>query len=535
VKDWGGDMKIRYFSAGLAIVMMGLLIGIEAPLFSRLVYAKSTVLEIPRKDFRVHSERVWQGDVVRLDVDVRGGNGDLYLLVDRVHFYIGTREERGAPTKILTTRIHEPSLITGSYSVTLTADLEGHLNIFFNNTLSPQPKTVTFTRVFERSTNVEYATLIIRNLSVLGGGLLLFIGLVMRSEEPERRFGSKTLRERFTFLERMTPRVTAIFLLLLALSTMGEAWYIVNQQSQIDQLKFRISSLQSQNAALSSSLSVLESNMSGVLGELESEISKMRLEYSQLENEHNNLKDEYDHLESNVEMLLDSKEELESQFGNYTANFKQLRNEVNSRLALDGNLSRFITPGDPALIERMLEITGGHENPQSLTELWEDYKALYDWTTASITYGADSPYPYLDTDPTSPVRWVEHSVRFPNETLSDGTGDCEDQAILLLSMMIAYNEPLAKWCISLQWEGGSHMAAAFPVKGRKLVILDPAVDYHTGTGSELSSKPVEEAIKDWISMWDSDSVFVRSVLNDKYYIVFDSTEEFLEWFHSTYE
>jgi hypothetical protein len=29
------------------------------------------------------------------------------------------------------------------------------------------PKTVTFTRVFERSTNMIYATLIIRNLSAL--------------------------------------------------------------------------------------------------------------------------------------------------------------------------------------------------------------------------------------------------------------------------------------------------------------------------------------------------------------------------------
>ncbi len=160
-------MKPRYLYAAIAILSAGLLISSQAPLLSRLLLTRTVVFEIPRRDFRLHVERVWRGDVVRLDIDVEGGDEDIYVYVERTHFYIAPRVEFGAPARVLTATVHDTSLISGSDSISLTIDLEGHLNIFINNTISPMPKTVTFTRVFERSTNMIYATLIIRNLSAL--------------------------------------------------------------------------------------------------------------------------------------------------------------------------------------------------------------------------------------------------------------------------------------------------------------------------------------------------------------------------------
>lgn len=171
-------MKLRYPSAGLAIILIGLIVAAEAPLLSQIFLTKKVVLEIPREDFRFRVERIWQGDVIRLDFDVQGGEEDLYILIERFHFYIGPRQEFGVPASIFTLTVLGPSLIKGSESLTYTADLEGHLNILFNNTVFTQPKTVTFTRIFKKSTNMVYATLIIRNLCLLAGGVLLLLGLL---------------------------------------------------------------------------------------------------------------------------------------------------------------------------------------------------------------------------------------------------------------------------------------------------------------------------------------------------------------------
>jgi hypothetical protein len=122
-------------------------------------------------------ERVWEGDVIRLEFQVRGGDEDIYLSVERTHFYIPPRIEFGAPARVLTATVHENSLISGLESIPLTIDLEGHLNIFINNTVSPMPKTVTYTRVFERSTNIIYATLIIRNLFALASFTFLILAV----------------------------------------------------------------------------------------------------------------------------------------------------------------------------------------------------------------------------------------------------------------------------------------------------------------------------------------------------------------------
>ncbi len=182
-------MKLRYISIGLAILAVGLVVAWQAPTISRLLLTKTDVLEIPRKDFRLLVERVWRGDVVRLDFDVQRGEGGLYLFVERVHFYIGPRQEFGDPAQIFTSTVHGPSRVDEFESVRLDIDLEGHLNILLNNTSSLYPKTVSFTRVFEKSTNVEYGTIIFRNMCILSGSVFLAAGFLQNYEEYKLRLG----------------------------------------------------------------------------------------------------------------------------------------------------------------------------------------------------------------------------------------------------------------------------------------------------------------------------------------------------------
>ena len=184
-------MKPRYIYAALAIFSAGLLISSQAPLLSRLLLTKTVIFEIPRRDFRLHVERVWRGDVVRLDFEVEGGDENIYVYVERTHFYIAPRVEYGAPARVLTATVHDSSLISGSDSIPLTIDLEGHLNIFINNTMASMPKTVTFTRVFERSTNMIYATLIIRNLLSLASFTFVLLGIAENYLEIRAWIGAR--------------------------------------------------------------------------------------------------------------------------------------------------------------------------------------------------------------------------------------------------------------------------------------------------------------------------------------------------------
>jgi hypothetical protein len=165
---------------------LGLLIYSQSSFLSKYLLTRTVVFEIPRKDFRLHVERVWKGDLVRLDFEVEGGNKDIFLNVERAHFYIPPRVEFGSPARILTKTVYETNLINGTVSISLSIDLEGHLNIFINNTASSMPKTVKFTRVFEKSTNIIYTTLIVRNFSILTSFIFVILAILENYNEIKR-------------------------------------------------------------------------------------------------------------------------------------------------------------------------------------------------------------------------------------------------------------------------------------------------------------------------------------------------------------
>jgi hypothetical protein len=325
-----------------------------------------------------------------------------------------------------------------------------------------------------------------------------------------------------------------ILLVIMVLLTLGGAWYINDQRGQIEALNFRIMSLQYQNSVLTSRCNALESNLSSVFEEFEVEIAALQEDYAAIESLYNTLLYNYDSMEYEVIRQSESRSEIEEEFNVYMAQFKQLKDDVNSRLAFDGDLSRFVTPEDPAVIEMMVEISGGLETWGSMSEFWSDSKVLHDWVVENIAYAVDSPYPFLYSDPAESVRWFMQSVRYPNETLTDRSGDCEDQAILLESMMEAHNERFTHWCISVQWEGDGHVGVGIPIEGGRLAILDPSGGYHSGSGDSLSSEPVAVALEGWMSIVSDKEMYVNSVFSHELYVEFDSTDEFLIWFGTNY-
>ena len=88
-------------------------------------------------------------------------------------------------------------------------------------------------------------------------------------------------------------------------------------------------------------------------------------------------------------------------------------------------LEQYITPDDPVVIDTMNDILNSN-----WSWAYSDFKALQEWVVWHVTYTED---------------FVAHGqdeyFQLPSETIALGTGDCEDFAILLCSLLRAYGVP----------------------------------------------------------------------------------------------
>lgn len=174
-------MKTPILSVGIVIVTFGFLIWASAPYIARTIISETITMEIAPQRLDVFFIRIQKGDVVNFTVEIYGEQKNINLYVERVHFTT-ILTETGASTQIFKATIHDPGLIYEKHSASLRADAEGHFTFYFDNKFSDQSKMVRFTYFFERSTNVEYITTIIRNFSVLFGVAVVLFGLLSRPE-----------------------------------------------------------------------------------------------------------------------------------------------------------------------------------------------------------------------------------------------------------------------------------------------------------------------------------------------------------------
>jgi hypothetical protein len=258
--------------------------------------------------------------------------------------------------------------------------------------------------------------------------------------------------------------------------------------------------------------------------------------------------------------VLDDRQTLLSELEHLNETYRSLFDAISIRSPYGEQCCRFITIDDPQLRSVVRSITGGWGGSDN--DLWNDLEKLQGWVVQNIKYSYDTYSPslslgaryiylssgmytvnYVDFFSLGGSYWVEDFWRFPNETLADKHGDCEDQAILLTSMIRCY----FKYCVGTLYRayamciGGpsetvGHMAVVIPVAGGKIAILDPAGKYVTGLDLFLirwvTARPVEEAINDYLRYWqNSGSAFtqVYYVFNEATYKSFSSLSEFISW------
>ena len=293
--------------------------------------------------------------------------------------------------------------------------------------------------------------------------------------------------------------------------------------------------------------------------ELSSDKRQLELERTTHEAILERLKNETADLQDSSSRLKVELYEMRLRYNESTGRYEELQKEYESVLAIDHdsfevsyrslvekiNLHSqhrteqdmlIITPNDQAVELLVQELTGGWENTSDWNEYWDDIMILFCWVEEKIEYDIDGYFPKLSMNPAEGFEYQGEMWQFPNQTLLRMTGDCEDQAILLASMIRNYNNK-TDWveCIEFQGEGGGHVAL-YMASNRKIFIMDPTQGYYTNNGPPDyvdSHKDIYEEVNKYLNtLRDSlPNIYVNYIFADYYQKNFDSTSGFINWLY----
>lgn len=249
-----------------------------------------------------------------------------------------------------------------------------------------------------------------------------------------------------------------------------------------------------------------------------------------------NLQNEIALKEAQITTLNGTVVTLQTQYQAYVDAYQNLRDKVNQRWD-HANVEPFITPQNERVRNVVYSVTGGWSNPSDWNEFWRDVKALYNWVIDNVKHRNDGLYPRLPQGPSESFDFSDEMWQFPNETLRLMEGDCEDQAILLCSMLRCHaNMQHFAEVIVIESNISGHAAVQIPVSKNKLVILDPAGNYYShDILGNIDPKEIKSEIDSWLKYWKpvmGSDVHVSRVFSDYMDKSFTSTQEYLEWMYS---
>ena len=233
-----------------------------------------------------------------------------------------------------------------------------------------------------------------------------------------------------------------------------------------------------------------------------------------------------------IDSLKDKQDRLLSGYANLT---KQIR----LRLGTGQDCQFFVTPDDPLISAKVQEITGGY----SEEELWKDYGRLFRWIIRNIQYSTDSPIPLLPESINGTLEWGQDFWRLPAETIRDQAGDCEDMAVLLVSMLLNYNQRrFPVWIVGVKTSvptPKAHLAVAIPSENNQLTIFDVAAHYYTPfqTIGGFGSQEIPLAIEHWLNHLEEElsGAQIYIVFSENSYHELSGTEEFIDWVNELFD
>ena len=305
-------------------------------------------------------------------------------------------------------------------------------------------------------------------------------------------------------------------------------------------LKSQVSDLNTEIQTTISTLEYTKTNYENQIIVLSNQTEALQLQIEEKDGQINDLEIELQNHLSNITYLISEIENIQAQisslqedYANYVNSYLTLRYIINQR-SIQMNPKTFIKPYDAEVIDTVQTITGGWSNPSDFDEFWTDVKTLYLWVRSNIDYRYDGLAPILPSEPSYAITYRQDMWQYPTETLELEKGDCDDQAILLCSMIECYsNQTYDAECIWISGSEGAHIAVQLPVSGDKLVILDPAGNYYSKDWiGNIVFNDVAVEISNWLNYWKPElgsDVYVYRVFSYNIDETFASTSEYLDW------
>ena len=325
--------------------------------------------------------------------------------------------------------------------------------------------------------------------------------------------------------------VTTILLVSYSAS-IGYFWYQLNaKQDQLDNTEVKLADallrLDNIIAQLTDTKTQLDTTKAQLIDtQAQLDTTQVQLDTTQVQLDTTQVQ-----LDTTQTQLGEAKDENSQMLNQYAG----LKKQIDIRLGLSSqDQQSFITPNNSSVSDKVQDITGGYTGESD--KYWRDCERLYRWVVENISYSYDSHTPLLPSAISDNLKWHKGYWRMPEETLEDETGDCEDMAVLLASLLLSYNEgEYLIWVLGINSDDPEipgHLAVALPVQGGGLIILDPAGNYYTGYQlTTLKSWSASSAVNDWLAHWNwkvPDGEVIR-VFSESIYYEFSNTAEFLTW------
>jgi len=300
-------------------------------------------------------------------------------------------------------------------------------------------------------------------------------------------------------------------------------------QTNHTNLKQNYTSLQSNYSSLSSQYTSLQESYST----LQSSYAAIQSQYNSLQSNYNSLQSQYNSLQSDYNALNSQYTSLNNNYNSLQNNFTSYKQIVEVRYGWGENATRFVTPNDPDVVGQMESIISSDDMLSSL-----DIHKMNQWVYDNIEYNSDT-----NTWPKDASMYYDmyrggfygEFWQYPNETLEHMWGDCEDNAVLLLSLCKAEENIGNIWCAEVEFGyqltiGHAFHACVLVDEGDNISIYDPT------WGWEIYNVAKQDALDAYLDeynsqlWWEEYHISINRIFNEEENIEFNSNQEFFNFF-----